>query len=70
MAILILISLVVYFVPTFIAYNCERNQRLAIFLLNLFLGWTILGWVAALVWSVIKNEDDYKPAYMEEPCKD
>jgi hypothetical protein len=40
-----------YFLPTIIAYNREHHNRLAIFLLNLFLGWTVLGWVAALVWS-------------------
>ena len=40
-----------YFLPTITAaYRKHHNQK-AIFLLNLLLGWTLLGWIAALVWS-------------------
>lgn len=46
--------LVLYFIPTIIAFFRQHNNKLAIFLLNLFLGWTLLGWVIALVWSVTK----------------
>jgi hypothetical protein len=27
-------------------------------LLNLFAGWTALGWVGALIWAVIKEKED------------
>jgi ABC-type sugar transport system permease subunit len=40
-----------YFLPWIIAAFRDHHQRSAILLLNLFLGWTILGWVAAIVWS-------------------
>lgn len=43
-----------YFVPTYIAKN-KRNFR-AIFALNLLLGWTVIGWVAALVWALMQEE--------------
>ncbi len=43
-----------YFLPTLIAFLRQHKNMLAIFLLNLFLGWTVLGWVISLVWSVIK----------------
>ena len=35
--------------------------RLAIFVLNLFLGWTLLGWVGALVWAAtaVRHRDRY-----------
>ena len=33
----------VYFLPSFIAFSRVHNDRFAIFLINLFLGWTILG---------------------------
>jgi len=50
----------IYFLPTIIGlYN--RNI-LAIFILNLFLGWTGIGWVAALVWSVLKEPSIPNPA--------
>ena len=45
----VLVALLIYFLPSLVAYN-KRNAS-AIFLLNLFLGWTLLGWVAALVWA-------------------
>ena len=41
-----------YFTPTLIAFLKQRRNKLAIFLLNLLLGWTVLGWVVSLVWSV------------------
>ena len=43
-----------YFLPTLVSFLRQRKNRLAIFLLNLLLGWTILGWVVSLVWSVMK----------------
>ena len=47
-------SLVFYFLPTIIALMRRQRNSLAIFLLNFFLGWTFIGWVVALVWSVTK----------------
>ena len=49
-----LFSAVLYFLPTIIAVAGRRRNTFAIFLLNLFLGWTFIGWVVALVWSVKK----------------
>jgi len=52
MSILILLSIVLYIVPTVVALARKHRQIGAIFILNLFLGWTVLGWVGALVWAV------------------
>ncbi|MCX5667381.1 MAG: superinfection immunity protein [Candidatus Omnitrophica bacterium] len=41
-----------YFLPTLVAFLKQHKNKLAIFLLNLLLGWTVLGWVVSLVWSV------------------
>ena len=41
-----------YFLPTLVSFLRQRKNRLAIFLLNLLLGWTVLGWMVTLVWSV------------------
>lgn len=48
------LSLAIYFLPSIIAFAGKRRNALAIFLLNFFLGWTFIGWVIALVWSVKK----------------
>jgi hypothetical protein len=49
---LVLIVLVLlYFVPSVIAARRHHHNAGAIFVLNLLLGWTALGWIAALVWA-------------------
>ena len=42
---------VMYFLPSIIALARSKRDLLAIFLLNLFLGWSIIGWVVALIWA-------------------
>jgi hypothetical protein len=49
MFILSIILIFLYFLPT-VAGVRKRNAG-AIFVLNLFLGWTVIGWVVALVWA-------------------
>lgn len=48
--------IVVYFIPTIVAERKKHSQITAIALLNIFLGWTFLGWVVALIWAVIKEK--------------
>jgi len=50
-AIIIFLVLLVYFAPTAVASGREHHQTGAIFVLNLLLGWTLLGWLIALIWS-------------------
>ena len=40
-----------YFLPSIIALARNKRDLLAIFLLNLFLGWSVIGWIVALVWA-------------------
>jgi T4 superinfection immunity protein len=40
-----------YFLPTIVALIRERHDRFAIFMLNFFLGWSLIGWVIALAWA-------------------
>ena len=47
---------VVYFLPTIIAVLRGHPSSLAIFVLNLFLGGTFIGWVLALVWACADNQ--------------
>ena len=45
------IPLVLYFLPSIIALARSKRDTLAIFLLNFFLGWSVIGWIVALVWA-------------------
>jgi len=47
----------VYMIPTFTAYKRKHPQRVYIMLLNLFLGNTLVGWIAALIWARSREED-------------
>lgn len=42
----------IHFLPTIIAGIRQSRNVVGIFLLNLFLGWTVIGWVVALVWAL------------------
>jgi hypothetical protein len=45
------VLLLVYLLPAVVGFCRDHHNQLAIFVLNLFLGWTLLGWVLALVWA-------------------
>ncbi|MDP1623227.1 MAG: superinfection immunity protein [Bacteroidales bacterium] len=47
---ILLILFVPYFIPSIIARN--KVNFTGILLLNIFLGWTLLGWVGALIWAI------------------
>ena len=40
-----------YELPAIVAYNKDHPRCLAILLVNILAGWTIVGWVIALVWA-------------------
>ena len=44
-------GIALYFLPTAVAWSRRHPQRVAIFMLNLFGGWTVAGWVVAIVWA-------------------
>lgn len=56
MGIITFLGIAFYFLPTFLAFNRKKSNKISILLLNLFLGWTFLGWIVALVWAV-SNDD-------------
>lgn len=58
--VLFFVSLVIiYFAPAIIAQSRRHRHVNAIAMLNLLLGWTFLGWVAAIVWAFM--DQTHKP---------
>jgi T4 superinfection immunity protein len=51
---------VAYFIPSVIAFSIRKANRFAILGLNLFLGWTVVGWIVAIVW-VMKTDSMTPP---------
>lgn len=57
------ILVIIYFIPTILAINTKN--AVGVFLLNLLLGWTVLGWLVSIIWAFISinnksNDKRYK----------
>jgi len=53
---LLALAIMLYLLPTYIASKRKHRNILAILLLNLLLGWTLIGWAGALIWSVYEEK--------------
>lgn len=51
--VLVILGIVLYFLPSIIAYKRGHANKGIILLINFLLGWTLLGWIGCLVWSFI-----------------
>jgi hypothetical protein len=58
-------SLALLFLPTLVATSRKHPNALPIFLVNLFFGWTFVGWVISLVWACTRPAPAvfYAPAH-------
>ena len=58
-------ALALLFLPTLIAKSRNHPNTLPIFLVNLFFGWTFIGWVISLVWACTRPAQPvlYAPVY-------
>jgi hypothetical protein len=61
----LLILALLYFLPTLIAAIRGHNIAL-ILVLNLFLGWTVIGWFIMLVWALVSSPPYYHVVHV--PC--
>ena len=54
---MLIMAVLLYFLPTIVALSRGHLSGLAIFLLDLFLGWTLIGWIIAFIWSCTGNTE-------------
>jgi len=59
--IVIALGMTAYFLPVIVANRCKAKHEISIFWVNLFLGWTVLGWFAVLVWTVAETAPEPIP---------
>jgi len=62
------VSLLVYFLPAFLARN--KPNFTSILILNILAGWTVIGWIIALVWAISADSQQpvAAPAQPQQPA--
>jgi len=53
--VLLLVGVILYFLPAIIASRKRKRNATAIGALNLLLGWTVAGWIIALIWALTND---------------
>lgn len=48
-------GIALYFAPYLVAIARAKRNSVPILLVNIFLGWTVLGWFGALIWSFMHD---------------
>ena len=51
-----MVALIAYLVPSIVAEERNSKKLHPIIIANVFLGWTLVGWVVALVWACAKDK--------------
>ena len=46
------ICLLFYFAPALVAHSRRHSAATGLFVTNLLLGWTVIGWVVCLIWAL------------------
>ncbi|MFC1846659.1 superinfection immunity protein [Chloroflexota bacterium] len=57
---IVFIGIPLYFLPTIIAVARHKDNKLVVFLINLFLGWSLIGWIIALIFSLSNGPEKSK----------
>lgn len=52
---IVVFLITLHFLPSILAGVRKHNDIGTVFVLNLFLGWTLIGWVVALAWASSGN---------------
>lgn len=53
--ILMIFGFIIYIIPTIVAYSRNTLNKNTVFVLNLFLGWTVIGWIICLAMAFKKD---------------
>jgi len=54
---LLVVGAVVYFVPSVVAWHLGVKSIKSIFYVNLVFGWTIIGWIVAMMWAMAERNE-------------
>jgi len=54
----LILLVLVYFLPSIVGFALQANRLGLLLTLNTLLGWTVLGWIACLVWTLISSTQE------------
>jgi hypothetical protein len=57
---------ILYLLPTIIAYLRKKSNLTIIFLVNFFLGWSLVGWIVSLIWA-LSSENTFHKVEVKNP---
>ena len=52
---MVLAIVLIYMLPTLIAFGREHPRRQDVALVNILLGWTLIGWIAVFLWASLTH---------------
>lgn len=64
---LLLTIFAIYFLPSILAK--KESPQWAIFFVNLFFGWTLLGWLVALIWGLSYSDQTRTTTIVNQPSE-
>jgi uncharacterized membrane protein len=50
-----IVAVAIYALPVLLAWSMASPHRMAITMLDMLLGWTVIGWIAALIWAIMSG---------------
>ena len=65
--ILVALVLLIYFMPSVVGFLQAHHKRVAIFELNLCSGWTVVGWIASMIWACTAAKPPDPPVAASRP---
>ena len=55
---MVLAIVVIYMLPTLIAFGREHPRRQDITVVNILLGWTLIGWIGVFLWALLTQVEE------------
>ncbi|HEX4012350.1 MAG TPA: superinfection immunity protein [Candidatus Cybelea sp.] len=59
-------GVMLYFLPSILAVVNHRRNSATIVVLNILLGWSFVGWIAALVMALMKDSEPVRVVHVHE----
>ena len=60
--ILLLLCVIIYMLPTLIAYARDIPSRKTVTVVNVVFGWTLIGWFICFLWATLAETSVDEPA--------